>query len=224
SQREADTLRMLVELRRSNPGRPLVETLLQLADAVSPEDLSVLHEAANVALEVVQDSTLAKPILERARRSAGVALSELAEHSPDGVLGSLADRVAWWSIEELVKLEKQRGGFSQALRLLVDGAALPFDRERSISLSYQAAEIAVESLGDPDLGAEICRSLLTKAPDHAGTIELLGSIYERGQRYRELLELRRQELASHPPLERRLQLRLDEARILELVGESPAQR
>jgi tetratricopeptide (TPR) repeat protein len=224
SQREADTLRMLAELQRRTPGPSLVETLMQLADAVSPEDLSVLHEAAEVALQVVQDSTLAKPILERARRSAGTAMSELAERAPEGALGSLADRVAWWSIEELVKLEKQRGSFSQALRLLVDGAALPFDRERSISLSFQAAQLAVEALNDPDLGAEICRSLLAKAPDHTATIELLGNIYERGQRYSELLGLRQQELALHPPLERRLQLRLDEARILDLVGESPARR
>ncbi|HEU4577818.1 MAG TPA: tetratricopeptide repeat protein [Polyangiaceae bacterium] len=224
SQSEPDTLRMLAELRRRTPERPLVETLLQLADAVTPDDLSVLREAADVALDVVHDSALAKPILERALRSSGAAMNELAERTPDAVLGSLPDRVAWWSLEELVKLEKQRGGFSQALRLLVDGSALPFDRERSISLSYQAAELAVDALNDPDLGAEICRSLLAKAPDHWGTIELLGSIYERGQRYADLLELRRQELALSPPLERRLELRLDEARILDLVGESPAQR
>ncbi|MEY2929944.1 MAG: hypothetical protein RL033_693, partial [Pseudomonadota bacterium] len=224
SERNVDTLRMLAELRRRTPGRPLVETLLQLADAATPDDLSVLHEAATVSLQAVEDNTLAKPILERARRSAGAAMKELAEHSADGALGTQADRVAWWAIEELVKLERQRGGFSQALRLLVDGAALPFDRERSITLSYQAAEIAVEALQDPDLGAEICRSLLNKAPDHPGTLELLSGIYERGQRYTDLLALRRQELELNPALDRRLQLRLDEARILELVGGSPAQR
>ncbi|HKO89736.1 MAG TPA: hypothetical protein VJU61_01205, partial [Polyangiaceae bacterium] len=224
SQRDPDTLRLLAELRRREPGRPLVETLLALADALTPDDLSVLHEAAIVALDTVHDNALARPILERCRKSAGAALSELATTSPDSTAGSLAEQVAWWSIEELVKLERQRSGFTQALRLLVDGAALPFDRDRSISLRFQAAQIAVEALGDPDQGAEICRSLLEKAPDHQGTIALLGSIYEGGQRYADLLGLRRRELQLSPPLERRLELRLEEARILERLGEGTEQR
>jgi len=224
SQRDPDTLRLLADLRRREPGRPLVETLLALADAVTPDDLSVLHEAATVALETVHDSALARPILERCRRSAGAALSDLATASPESVAGSLAERVAWWSIEELVKLERQRGGFTQALRLLLDGAALPFDSERAIALRFGAAQIAVDSLGDSEQGAEICRSLLDKAPDHKGTIALLGSIYESGERYADLLVLRRRELELAPPLERRLELRLEEARILERLGESVEQR
>ena len=118
------------------------------------------------------------PTKERLR----AAMEELAQRSPDGALGSQADRIAWWAIEELVKQERQRGAFSQALRLLVDGAALPFDRERSITLSYQAAEIAVEALHDPDLGAEICRSLLAKAPDHPWAIHLYIHLVEASDR------------------------------------------
>ncbi|HVZ36086.1 MAG TPA: hypothetical protein VG963_26845, partial [Polyangiaceae bacterium] len=74
SLRDPDTLRMLAELRRRDPGRPLVETLLMLCDAQSPDDLSVLHEAASVAVERVRDPVLAHPIRERALRSAGLEL------------------------------------------------------------------------------------------------------------------------------------------------------
>ncbi len=220
---DPDTLRMLAELRRAQPGRPLVETLLTLADA-SSDDLSVLHEAASVALYTVADPALAQPILERARRVAGAELTRLSHEGKGAHLGGNADRVAWWSIEELVKLETSRSHFTQALELLVDGAALPFDAERSIALSYRAARIAVDDLGDPELGAEICRNIAKRAPDHAGTIALLGNIYEKSGHYAELLALRRKELELAPTLERRLALRLDEARVLELLGEGPGKQ
>jgi tetratricopeptide (TPR) repeat protein len=219
---EPDTLRMLAELRRREPGRPLVETLLSLADA-TPEDLAVLHEAASVALHTVGDADLAQPILERARRIAGGELERLAA-SGKPVVGSEADRVAWWSIEELVKLALSSGHFNDALGLLVEGAALPFDSERCIGLSYRAAIVAVENLGDDELGAKICRGILQKSPAHAGAIALLGSIYEQSESYRELLDLRQKELALAPPLERRLSLRLDEVRILSLLGDPGPER
>jgi len=214
---------MLAELRRRQPGRPLVETLLLLADA-TPSDLLVLHEAASVALDVVRDVALAEPILERARKSAGAELVRLAETNPDAVLGSTADRVAWWAIEGLVRLEESRGGFARALRLLVDGAALPFDRDRSIALSFRGATVAVEALGDADLAAEICRGILKQAPNHTGTITLLGEIYEKGERFSDLYALRQQELEQNPLLERRLALRLDEARILEHLEDTAEQQ
>ncbi len=223
SQREEGTLRMLAELRRREPGRPLVQTLLQLAD-VAPSDLSVLHEAATVALDTVRDPALAQPILERAYRSAGGELTRFSREGGEGEGAALADRVAWWSLGELVKLEQARGHSAEALRLLLDGAQLPFDRERSIALEYQAAVIAVDALGQSDLAVEICQSILRRAPDHAGTITVLGAIYEKGQRLEELLELRKQELDQHPPLDRRLFLRLDEARILERLGGSSARQ
>ena len=225
SQPDADTLRMLADLRRREPGRPLVETLLLLSEQ-NPEDLGVLYEAANVALEYVGDTRLSEPILERARQQAGNELARL-DRAPEGrgaIAGSSAERVAWWSIEALVKLEKSRGGHAQALRLLVDGAALPFDPARSIALSFDAAQLAVESLGNAELAKEISRGILDKAPNHAQTLELLAGLYEKGGQHSELLELRRRELALAPPLERRLFLRLDEARILSMLGEAPARQ
>jgi thioredoxin-like negative regulator of GroEL len=219
---DPDTLRMLAELRRREPDRPLVDTLLMLADA-TPEDLAVLYEAASVALHGVKDPDLAEPILERARRIAGSELERLIERGKPSV-GSEADRVAWWSIDELVTLSTSRGRYNEALGLLVEGAALPFDAERCIGLSYRAALIAVENLGDEELGAQICRGILAKSPAHTGAISLLGSIYEKNESYRELLELRQRELALGPPLERRLLLRLDAARILALLGDPGPQR
>lgn len=217
SERQPETLHMLADLRRRDPGRPLVETLLLLADA-TPDDLDVLYEAARVALEVVRDVDLAEPILERARRVAGAQLVRLSEEHPGAALGSTADRVASWAIEQRVKLEEARGAYREARRLLVEGAALPFDTERSIVLSYRAALIAVEQLGEPDYAAELCRGILERVPSHEPAIALLADLYERAERYDQLLLLRQRELDLGRPLERRLVLRLDEARILERLG------
>jgi tetratricopeptide (TPR) repeat protein len=222
SERDPDTLRMLAELRRRDPGRPLVDTLLLLAET-TPDDLAVLYEAASVALLTVQDPELAQPILERSRRIAGAELERLIGGA-DEAAASEADRVAWWSIEELVKLAMSRTHYNEALGLLVEGAALPFDAERCIGLSYRAALVAVENLGDDELGAKICRGVLQRSPSHAGAIALLGSIYEKSESYRELLDLRQREREQNPPLERRLALRLDEARIMALLGESGSKR
>jgi tetratricopeptide (TPR) repeat protein len=243
--KDPDTLSMLAAMQRKNPGRALVATLLALADATN-EDLSVLHEAARVARLTVQDVALSRPILERAL---GAAALELRRQSSDGFDGaplrpSLApmsgerrvseppialDRatvadIAWWCTDELVKLDQAQANPSEALRRLLDGAALPFDRERSIELSYRAAVVAAESLKDLELAVDTSRKILERAPDHAPTIALLGTIFEETARYQELYALRQAELAQKPALERRLLLRLDQARILELLNESADRR
>lgn len=219
----AETLQALAELQRARPGRPLVETLLLLAKSTE-DDLDVLSEAATVALESVGDPALAAPILERTRSVAGERLERLAKESPGETLGSAPDRVAWWSIAELERLTEARGDHQGALSVLMEGAQLPFDEDRKIELWFRAAAVAVRELGDPDRAIDICRRVRSVAPEHEDAIGLLGSIYEEGERYEELLALRNEELSLEPPLDRRLFLRLDEARIRACLGEGKERR
>src|SRR5205085_109967 len=58
---DPDTLRMLAALQWTTPGRPLVETLLRLADATGDE-LDALYRAAQVAIETLNDPDVAQPI------------------------------------------------------------------------------------------------------------------------------------------------------------------
>ena len=51
---------MLADLQRRAPGRPLVQTLVTIADQAD-HDLAALREAADVALNVVGDAVLANP-------------------------------------------------------------------------------------------------------------------------------------------------------------------
>lgn len=210
---DADTLRMLAELQRVHPGVPLVRTLLLLADAVG-DDLSSLHEAASTALDVVGDTGLAEPILEKALSAASTQLQALHERRKGTQLGSQADEVATYALSRLVALARNSGRASRALELLKAGASLPFSDDVQVTLTYQAAEVAHSELHDDDAAIKLCRSVLARSPAHMDAIDLLGRLFSAAGLMSDLLELRRNELSLDPPLERRLVLRLEEARLL----------
>lgn len=214
---DVDTLRMLAELQRRAPGRPLVQTLVAIADNAD-NDLSALREAADIALNVVQDAALAKPILARSLEHASNRFREEAESGDLEVArAGLAAAVSAWSLGQLVREAIEHGERKQALELLVMGSKLPVSREDSIALRFRAAEIAAAEPADGK-AVELCRAILESEPAHAGAIALLSSLYEGSGQLDELLELRKRELELNPPLERRLSLRLDIAAVTGDLG------
>lgn len=221
------TLRMLAELQRRAPGRPLVQTLIAVADHADHE-LSALREAADVALSVERDVALARPILERALEHAAARFRSSAaeaadEAALDAVRAAEPAEVTAWSLERLVEIALGAGDRDRALALLVSGAELPFASQAAVALRFRAAEIAARQADDSQ-AVELCRTLLEIDPNHAGAIGLLSSLYERSGKLDQLLELRRRELGLHPALERRLALRLDIAAVLGDLGGGAEQR
>lgn len=213
AEQDADTLGMLAELQRAHPSEALVRTLLALAD-VTHHTLAPLYEAAKVALTSVGDSKLAKPILER---SLAIA-AQIMKSGREAQETELAREVAPWALESLVELTLEAGEATLAMQLLIDGARLPFNLQESITLRFRAAEIADLLLDDSATAIDLCREILGEARDDARTIELLGALYKKERRLEDLLKLRRSELGQNPPLERRLVLRLEEARVLRELG------
>ena len=219
-QENADTLRMLAELERRSPDRDLASTLLRLA-AATGDDLDILHEAGMVALHGVRDPELSRPILERVLRIASERWkTALADGGDPGQLS----RYALWALEQLVQLWLEADQPAEAEALLESGAALPFSPEKSRELRYRAADLSAERLGDTPRAVELCRGILDEAPDDAATIALLAGLYAKEQRRGELLELRRRELSLEPPVDRRLVLRLDVARVLGEIDGDVAER
>ncbi|HVW30751.1 MAG TPA: tetratricopeptide repeat protein [Polyangiaceae bacterium] len=219
-QENAETLRMLAELERRNPDRQLASTLLRLA-AVTGDDLDILHEAGMVALHSVRDPELSRPILERVLQVASQRWkAALGEGADPGQLS----RYALWALEQLVQLWLEAEEPAQAEALLESGAALPFSAEKSRELRYRAADLSAERLGDTARAVDLCRGILDEAPDDAATIALLAALYAKEQRRGELLDLRRRELSLGPPVERRLVLRLDVARVLGEIDGDVAER
>ncbi|HEX4340167.1 MAG TPA: tetratricopeptide repeat protein [Polyangiaceae bacterium] len=219
-QENADTLRMLAELERRSPDRALAGTLLRLA-AATGDDLEILHEAGMVALHSVRDAELSRPILERVLQTASQRWkAALADDDDPGQLS----RYALWALEQLVQLWLEANDAAEAEALLESGAALPFSPEKSRELRYRAADLSAERLADVPRAVELCRGILEEAPDDAATIALLAGLYAKEERRGELLELRRRELSLEPPVERRLVLRLDVARVLGEIEGDVAER
>jgi len=225
------TLRMLADLQRRAPGKPLLETLLRLADA-SSGDLGVLCEAAAIALDVLHDRGRSPGILTRLLETAAKRWE--SPHSrptlpPQSAIdqeqavevGKSPESLATWALERLVGLHVERGDFKAAVEALVGGSALPFDANTSRSLRHRAGEIAARDLHDEPRAIELYRQILEEAPTDAQAITHLASLYESTKRYEDLIALRRHELSLGPELERRLELRLDVARVIGLAGGSP---
>ncbi|HVU02621.1 MAG TPA: tetratricopeptide repeat protein [Polyangiaceae bacterium] len=217
---DPETLRMLADLERRSPGRPLVETLLRLA-AATDDDLEVYREAGNIALLVVRDPALSRPILERVLdlASARWTSAESSGSDPDSFPGH-----ALWALEQLVALFLDAKKPDGAADLLERGAKLPLPADRSRDLRYRAAELAAEQIGDTARAVELCRGILREEPGDVRAIALLARLYGKEGRLEELLDLRRAELALGPETERRLVLRLDVARVLGELSRSADER
>jgi tetratricopeptide (TPR) repeat protein len=207
AQAAPETLRELAELQRRHPSRNLVDTLLSLADATE-EDVDVLREAAEVGLK--HDTSRASGLLERTLLAASRGMDKS---------GSRAQaNIAAWCVDKLVELSLAASDPVRAIAVLERGIALPFDRNRRVSLRFQAAQVAARDLGDTDRAIEFGCQVLKDEPLHQGALELLSRLYEDKAQYPQLMELRFSELAQLPSLERRLELRLDQARIAHLLG------
>ncbi len=226
---DAETLRQLAVLQRGRPDARLLDTLLALAAATN-DDLAVLYEAAQVALDEIEDVPRSISTLDRLLRAAGQRWEKKSHELPTlppesapvrpGHVGALArdlspDSFAAWALERLVQLHLAAEAFEAAVDVLVSGAALPFSDETSLSLRHRAAAIAAQNLSSPTRAIELYRGILASVPGDTNAITELAAIYERTGAFAELAELRRHELAlPDVELERRLFLRLELARAL----------
>jgi tetratricopeptide (TPR) repeat protein len=209
-----DTLQMLAGVQRRAPGRPLVDTLRKLADA-GQNVLSALHEAATVAVDVLQDDALSRSILEQLR---GEVSARLAAGGDDPTLGELAA----FSVRELVHLASAEGQHRRAVEILVEAAALPLGEGDARARLHEAATIAEERIGDAEGAVALYRRILAQAPDDARALARLSAIFAAGDRVADLLALRRHELSLAEAPEQKIALRLSIADLYGRSGETPA--
>ncbi|HXS16751.1 MAG TPA: tetratricopeptide repeat protein, partial [Polyangiaceae bacterium] len=214
---ERDTVAMLAELQRRSPSRALVATLCLLSEK-SQNDLIVLREAAEVALGPVADAELARPILERALEGSAERLLSVGSSS-DPSLAEIND----WCTDRLVELSLSQRDFARGVQLLEGAAALPFSSARQIDRLYQAASVARDGALDAQAVA-LCEQVLARESSHEAAITLLSALHAEAGRLEQLLSLRKRELALDRPLERRLFLRLDQARVLGELDKPADQR
>jgi tetratricopeptide (TPR) repeat protein len=212
--RTAPSLEMLIELQRRSPSAALVSNLLKLADIVE-QPLPQLDEAARVALTTENNPSLARPILERSLATAEQQLSYAADGSSRA---NNAEEVGVWSLEELVKIATVREEYETAFELLQRAAKLPVSQEQKEAFLHRAATTASEYLKRIDRAVELCRRILEQNPLRLSTIDLLASLYETEKEYTALIRLRQDELGRTKDAQRKLNLRLDVARVSGIIS------
>lgn len=206
-----ERLRTLAELQRGAPEPALIDTLLAL-DQLSETDFDELYEASELALGLLGDTDITRDILQRllARATAlwsrGVAATGKRSN---------ADSVGW-SAQKLAQLSEQDGARREAGELLAKAATLPFDQAVSQNMRLRAAAIFAD-LGDRPRAIGLYETALERAPDDLEVLRLLGPLLGAEERFPELLKLRKHELSRETDAARRLELRLEIARLVGVI-------
>ncbi len=207
-----DTLRELARLQWRAPSRALVDTLLALAGNF-PDDLDPLHDAARIALDPVGDVALASSILDRLLR---VARGQWEDGRDAGGERS-APEMAVWALDELVRIAGEASDHQRAVDLLVSGARMPVEPERSREMRRRAGELCREQLGDRDRALRLLQSVVDESVEDAVAVQQLGAELEERGRLPELLALRQRQLGLDLDAETRLSARLEVSRVLGLI-------
>jgi tetratricopeptide (TPR) repeat protein len=204
------TLEAVAAVQRRAPGMELYTTLMRLADLVEA-NLDPLREAAEVALQHLDDAQLKKKTTDRLYREAARLWRRQTEttgrHKPD--------ECARWALDRLVELYDRAGEPGMMVAVLADAAHLPIDGDESRALRRRAADIASE-VGDRSRAIVLYRGILDEAPDDQATLRALSAVCEAEGRLPEMMALLQHELTLAEDRDRRLQIRLDLARV---VGE-----
>ncbi|MEZ4448532.1 MAG: tetratricopeptide repeat protein [Nannocystaceae bacterium] len=206
-------LEMLVELRRATPNEALIGSLLALA-AERDGTFDELFEASEHALGLLGDTPRTREILVQLRDRAAALWNRGAQSSGAHKVEACVEA----AIRHLARLHEGAGEKVEAAGLLARGAGLPFDLEVSLSMRRQAAALYAE-LGDVEQAIVQGRGVVEAAPDDLEAVRTLGALYERTERFPELLVLRRHELDRTDDPARRLALRLDVARLVGVLEE-----
>jgi tetratricopeptide (TPR) repeat protein len=206
-------LEALAELQRHAPSAALIDTLVTLS-SLRHRDLDELYEASDRAVELLGDAPRTRELLVSLRdRASAVHNRGLAAGGARTVSESLER-----AITALAELHERAGERAAAIDLLARGAFLAVSPERSLEMRRRAAALCVEH-GDAGRAIELYRGLMEQAPDDLETVRRLADLYQRDERYPELLVLRRHELQRTEDPARRLDLRLDISRIVGVLEE-----
>lgn len=204
-------LEELARLQRRTPDRALYDTLMRLSDLVlSDDDLDPLHEAAELALETLDDPELREESLERLYREASrlwrAGVEAAGRRTPEGS--------ARWALDELVRIYEEREEHSKAVTLLAEGAQLPVIPAASRDMRRRAARLAAGPLGDHGRAMVLYRGILAETSEDEETIREFAEICRSRELTLELLSLLHQELELSGDRDRRLELRLEIASII----------
>lgn len=198
----------LATVQRSAGSEGLGSTLERIATA-QPQDLDALRESAELT-----SGDHAVAVLERLYdRAAGLWRSgaEAAGATPP-------PEACRWAVERLVAHYDEAEHLEAAVALLSDVARLPMDRQEAAGWRREAAKRAL-ALGDRPTAIALFQEVLRVHRDDVESLAALGELLAAEARHAELLALRHQELSLTEDPERRIELRMEIARLVTRVEE-----
>lgn len=191
----------------------LLEALRRLADA-DGRDLDSLVGAADIASKLgdrEQALAILSAVLGRATAAWRGTASIKSARS--------VDAVARWAIDALVDLYRTGGRARAAVDTLVEAARLPFDQTTRRDMRLRAAQLATVELGDNAAAIDMYRSVLASSPNDLEVIERLAHLLGLEDRVPELLTLRQIQLGLETDPDKKLDLRLELAKLVGIVEE-----
>lgn len=210
-----DLLQALADLQRGRPDRRLIATLVALSRAKGGV-LALLRESGEVARNVLDDRALGRELAGDLLTLARGRWSEAADGNDESAPG-----FAEWAIETLARLHEEEGDTRAMFEILVQGDALPFELEVRRGMRRRAARAAADLLGDHDRAVGLYLALFDDDPHDVEAVERLVPLYADHGRTEDLLRLRERQIAAARGPDERLALRLEAARLLTELGDTP---
>ncbi|MCA9581520.1 MAG: tetratricopeptide repeat protein, partial [Myxococcales bacterium] len=198
---------------RKRPDRELYDVLMRI-HALDERNLDPMYEALEVARASIDDASL----VDETRRSLFQRASTLWTQGIDASGTRSAEQVSRGTLEELIDGYEAAGNHAELITLSIVAADLPVEAAERRAWRRRAAEGA-RAAGDRDQAIGMYRALLRETPDDQEALAALAVLCEEAEMIPEMLELRQTELRLTEDPERRLELRLEVAR---LVGDLEA--
>jgi tetratricopeptide (TPR) repeat protein len=191
----------------------LLDALRRLADA-DGRDLDALVGAADVASKLGEREQALQILSAVLGRATAAWRGTAAIRSARSV-----DAVAKWAIDGLVDLYRTGGRARAAVDTLIEAARLPFDQATRRDMRLRAAQLATTELGDNAAAIDMYRSVLASQSNDLEVIERLAHLLGIEDRVPELLTLRQIQLGLESEPDRKLELRLELAKLVGIVEE-----
>jgi len=207
----------LVALERETAGNAgsaaLLDGLRRLADA-DGKDLDALVGSADVASKLGEREQALQILSAVLGRATAAWRGTAAIRSARSV-----DAVAKWAIDGLVDLYRTGGRARAAVDTLIEAARLPFDQSTRREMRLRAAQLATVELGDNAAAIDMYRGVLVSQPNDLEVIERLAHLLGVEDRVPELLTLRQIQLGLETNQDKKLELRLELAKLVGIVEE-----
>ncbi len=207
------TLRRLAEAQRGRGGKALYETLTQIA-VLAPRELDAIVEALDVAERDKKDTGLARAALTTLfERSSGLLRAGQAALGKTAAAEGLVR--ATQGLADILGASRDKADVRRAVDFLLEASRLPVAADLAQSLRARAGELAMDV--DKKLARELLRQTVDQDPKNRSAAKALARLYEEGDQLSDLLTLRRRELDDAASSDDRLFLRLDIARLGEII-------